>query len=164
MSRARAYARRQTGFLAGLEPAALADPDPPDLDAGLEDEAPDDSDEADGARPLLAEVGAILAASGAAYVATTDGVRASLFCPPPDRRGPDFVVWSETGANALIFCPDDSGPGLARAMRAWQDTFGDGFEAAVVSYPPDPMLPRLWYETLDGRRRPFAEWLDGAAG
>jgi len=46
----------------------------------------------------------------------------------------NFVAYSETGPNWLITCKPFSSPGVRDTMRAWQDTFGDGFASVEARF------------------------------
>lgn len=96
------------------------------------------------ARTASAErFGAALRASGLPHVAVDEAKRAVF--RGAKLRAFDFIVYAESGANLLVYVGPRRKP-IVEAMRDWQATFGDGFEALFAV----PCGDGFKYRALDG--------------
>ena len=96
------------------------------------------------ARTASAErFGAALRASGLPHVAVDENKRATF--RDAELRAFDFIVYAESGPNLLVYVGQRR-KAIVEAMRDWQATFGDGFEALFAV----PCGDGFKYRALDG--------------
>ncbi len=103
--------------------------------------------------PSAERFGAMVRAFSLPHVAVDEAKR--VVFRSAKLRAFDLIVYAETGPNSLVYVGQRRKP-IVEAMRDWETTFGDGFEALFAV----PCGDESRYRTLDGATvaRPF-DWV-----